>query len=76
MGQRLEVMLKLLRLKFADPALAGRLLATGDTELVEGNHWGDRYWGVSGGIGENHLGKLLMQVRLELRDHTTVSSGP
>jgi len=25
-----------------------------------------RYWGVSYGVGENHLGKLLMMVRTEL----------
>ena len=42
------------------------LLATGEEYLVEGNTWGDKYWGVCGGIGLNHLGKLLMQVRDEL----------
>lgn len=33
----------------------------------KGNHWHDTYWGVCDGAGENRLGKLLMQVRRELR---------
>ena len=32
-------------------------------ELIEGNTWGDTYWGICNGVGENHLGKLLMDVR-------------
>lgn len=39
------------------------LLATGDTEIIEGNAYGDIYWGICNGIGENHLGKILMRVR-------------
>lgn len=56
-----------LRHKFAIPALRDKLLATEDAPLVEGNHWGDTFWGVCGGVGENHLGRLLMQVRDEIR---------
>jgi ribA/ribD-fused uncharacterized protein len=44
------------------------LLETGDALLVEGNHHGDRYWGMVNGIGENHLGRLLMGVRKLLRE--------
>ena len=66
-GQRVGVMLDILRKKFAPgSALATKLLATGDAILEEGNRWGDRFWGVCKGTGENHLGKLLMQVRSEL----------
>jgi ribA/ribD-fused uncharacterized protein len=43
------------------------LLGTGDAVLIEGNHWGDRTWGQVNGQGENHLGRLLMQVRDLLR---------
>lgn len=60
-------MLFWLRRKFADPVLARRLLDTGDEELVEHNTWGDTYWGVCRGVGQNRLGKLLMHVRAELR---------
>lgn len=43
------------------------LLSTGDQEIVEGNTWGDVYWGVCDGKGKNHLGKILMKVRDEIR---------
>lgn len=44
------------------------LLQTGDQELIEGNTWGDVYWGVCNGVGENRLGKILMKVREILND--------
>lgn len=63
-----SVMLSGLRNKFyLDDTLWRALLLTGDHELVEVNHWGDRYWGVDG-HGENRLGILLMQVRAEIQD--------
>jgi len=43
--------------------LKQKLLATGSRELVEGNWWGDTYWGVCNGAGENRLGKILMRIR-------------
>ena len=57
-----------LKLKFSIPELKEKLLATGDAYLEEGNWWKDRYWGVCNGIGENMLGKLLMELRDELRE--------
>lgn len=67
-----DIMLDLLRIKFSPQALAFLLLRTGDRELVEGNTWGDRYWGQCPlGFGENRLGKLLMQVRVELKAQGT-----
>lgn len=62
-----QVMLDGLRLKFSDPVLRQKLLDTGDAYLEEGNTWGDRYWGTVNGEGKNMLGKLLMQVRDEIR---------
>ena len=59
------VMYDLLSKKFEDPILKEKLLATGDAELIEGNDWGDTYWGKCKGEGENILGILLMQVRVE-----------
>ena len=64
---RIGVMLELVRAKFQDPSLRASLLATGDEKLVEGNTWNDKFWGVCDGIGHNHLGQILMQVRKELR---------
>lgn len=65
---KIPVMHKLVRAKFTDhPDLAKLLLSTKDEQLVEGNDWGDRFWGVCKGIGQNHLGRILMAVRAELR---------
>lgn len=64
---RLGIMEELLRKKFSYEHLAGLLLATGDEELIEGNTWGDTWYGQCNGAGENHLGKLLMKIRDELR---------
>jgi ribA/ribD-fused uncharacterized protein len=64
---KFDVMLELLRQKFGHADLAELLLETEDAYLVEGNTWGDREWGVVEGKGKNHLGRLLMQVREELR---------
>lgn len=69
---KLDVMLGVLRQKFAADSLKQQLLGTGDMHLVEGNEWHDNYWGsctcpACGNHGENHLGRLLMQVRNEVR---------
>lgn len=69
---KLAVMNGLLREKFkyqGEKRLDLALLATGDQELIEGNTWGDRFWGQCPvGSGENHLGKILMKVRNELKE--------
>lgn len=46
-----------------NPDLLEKLLSTGEAELIEGNDWGDTVWGVCNGVGENHLGKILMHTR-------------
>jgi predicted NAD-dependent protein-ADP-ribosyltransferase YbiA (DUF1768 family) len=35
---------------------------------MEGNSWGDSFWGVSldTGMGTNHLGRILMDIRDQL----------
>ena len=60
---KLGIMLELVVLKFVGTELQSRLVNTRPHELVEGNTWNDTYWGVCRGIGENHLGKILMDVR-------------
>lgn len=66
---KLFIMKSLLDQKFrSDISLLEKLLATGDAELIEGNWWGDEFWGVCRDKGLNHLGKLLMEVRKELRN--------
>jgi hypothetical protein len=63
---KVGIMEALLRQKFADPTLRAELRETAGRDLVEGNTWGDRFWGVYNGRGQNHLGRLLMKIRAEL----------
>ena len=64
-----DVMLKALRVKFTENVgLREKLRETGERELVEHTS-NDSYWGDGGnGLGQNKLGKLLMQVRRELKE--------
>lgn len=64
---KIEVMTDLVRKKFESPFLAAMLLETGTRDIIEVNYWNDRFWGVCKGVGENWLGKILMQVREEIR---------
>lgn len=66
-SEKLDTMYALVLEKFTrHHELAVRLKATGDSVLVEGNTWGDRFWGICNGTGENHLGRILMRVRWQL----------
>jgi N-glycosidase YbiA len=67
---KIDIMRDLLRQKFKHPELREKLLATGRQHLVEGNTWGDEFWGVHQGNGLNHLGRLLMDVRAEIQRST------
>ena len=63
---KIPIMYSLVSQKFDAEYLGVRLKATSPEYLVEGNIWGDAFWGVCGGRGENYLGKILMSVRLKL----------
>jgi predicted NAD-dependent protein-ADP-ribosyltransferase YbiA (DUF1768 family) len=59
-------MWEILQAKFAQhPDLVAKLIATEDEEIVEGNTWNDKFWGVCDGEGMNHLGIMLMAIREE-----------
>ncbi|MCD7809542.1 MAG: NADAR family protein [Erysipelotrichaceae bacterium] len=60
---KLDIMKELIMIKFHDPILKEKLLNTKDAILIEGNTWNDYYWGECKGKGQNHLGKILMEVR-------------
>jgi GTP cyclohydrolase II len=64
---KVAVMRALVEQKFQDPELRSRLLATGSAELIEGNNWGDEFWGVCAGHGQNTMGMILMAVRERAR---------
>jgi N-glycosidase YbiA len=66
---KLKVMEDLLVQKFAIPELKEMLTETKGKTLVEGNYWGDDFWGVDNRKGgQNHLGKLLMAIRDKSND--------
>ena len=66
-GMKLDIMHRLVLQKFREPSLKDKLIATGDVVLQEGNWWGDTFWGTVNGVGQNHLGKILMSVREEVK---------
>jgi ribA/ribD-fused uncharacterized protein len=63
---KVGVMFDVVSAKFDDMRLKHMLLNTGDATLVEGNTWGDDFWGVVDGKGANWLGRKLMIVRSRL----------
>lgn len=68
--ERIKIMETIIRAKFEqNPELRNLLLATGNNQLVEGNNWGDTFWGQVNGEGRNHLGRILMKVRDELNGY-------
>lgn len=65
---KVDLMKKIVFAKFTqNPDLTLELLNTKDEELVEGNNWNDKIWGKVNGEGQNLLGKILMEVREEIR---------
>ena len=66
-----DLMRTFIRAKFESPFLADLLLKTEDAELVHVNTWNDRVWGVCRGSGQNLLGKILMEVRQELKNSSS-----
>lgn len=66
---RIFVMRDLVHIKFDDPYLCDKLLATDNAILIEGNNWNDKYWGctkcpITGEwIGYNVLGNIHMYER-------------
>jgi ribA/ribD-fused uncharacterized protein len=67
--QKIRFMTSLLHVKFSQEPFKSLLKATGDQQIEEGNYWHDNFWGIctcnrcSNIRGENHLGRLLMEIR-------------
>lgn len=64
---KVDLMRTFIKLKFENPILRELLLATGEATLIQENLWNDKFWGVTKGIGENWLGKIIMEVRDEIQ---------
>lgn len=75
-SRKLEIMTELQRQKFTNhPELRSLLLATGDRPLIHAVPW-DLYWGATvDGQGENRLGKILEELRGQLRRATPAPAG-
>lgn len=66
---RCDIMYNILLTKFTScDDLKNKLIDTHDKHIEESNNWNDRFWGTCGGIGNNNLGKILMQIRNDLID--------
>ena len=73
-SQKINLIRNCIRLKYEqNKHCLDYLLDTEDAILIEYAFWGDTYWGCvlkEGRYeGENHTGKLLMELRKELRDN-------
>lgn len=65
-NKRLDAMRYVLTAKFTqNKELAKQLMAVTEP-IIEENFWNDTFWGVCHGRGENHLGRLLEEIRQEL----------
>lgn len=72
---KVNVMRAVIAAKFAPTTeLSHRLMLTGNEHLVEGNTWGDKFWGCvrephenGTWVGRNELGIILMAQRETLR---------
>ena len=62
---KVNVMKVLLMQKFSQEPYRTLLLETGNIDIIEGNTWGDKFWGVCLETyqGENKLGRLIMDFR-------------
>lgn len=62
---KLTIMEDLVRQKFNQEPFKTLLINTNDLVIQEGNSWNDTFWGIDlkTGIGQNHLGKILMKIR-------------
>lgn len=72
---KIEIMHDLLCKKFSQDPLKSALLDTDDAIIIEGNVWHDNIWGdcfcgtkCKNIEGQNWLGRLLMEVRNEIRE--------
>lgn len=74
---KVPLMKTIVGMKFKQhPELAQALLNTNGIELVEDNTWGDTYWGRCNGVGQNHLGKILMETRAQLQNEQQAQTKP
>jgi ribA/ribD-fused uncharacterized protein len=69
---KVNLMIELNRLKYATEPFYSALIDTEDKYLEETNYWKDSFWGVFEGVGNNTLGKIIMDIRNELNNSPTI----
>lgn len=67
-SKKIDVMREILNSKFQITSELEHRLIDVKEEIIEHNHWHDNIWGICtcekcGNKGENHLGRLLMEIR-------------
>jgi predicted NAD-dependent protein-ADP-ribosyltransferase YbiA (DUF1768 family) len=65
-ANKLSIMRFLCEQKFGREPLRTCLMETAPKMITEGNIWGDVYWGMCNGRGQNHLGRIIMDIREKL----------
>ena len=67
---KLGIMKTCLEQKFNQEPYRTKLKQTSDENIQEGNWWNDEFWGVNlkktPNYGENHLGRLIMEIRTKI----------
>lgn len=69
---RVPIMEEVVRAKFEQHPELARKLAKIEGVIQEDNSWEDTFWGVCEGKGENNLGKILMKIRDELNNSSSI----
>jgi len=72
---KVNVMRTCLIQKFNTEPFKTKLLNTKNQYIQEGNYWNDKFWGVclKTNDGENNLGKLIMEIRNQLKESSSWS---
>jgi ribA/ribD-fused uncharacterized protein len=75
--RRMPTMRAVVWAKFSqNPELGKKLLESGERYLEERNWWGDKFWGVYQGEGQNLLGKIIMDTRARLAKESAATVRP
>lgn len=63
---KVEIMYMINLNKYSNPVMKQLLATTEERYLEETNWWGDKIWGICDGVGQNYLGRVIMEIRTEL----------
>lgn len=61
--QKLSIMYQIVSAKFYQNSTLMQKLKQTEGDIIIDSSLHDTYWGVCNGVGENHLGQILMSIR-------------